>query len=81
MSEELLFANISEPEMTVINFDDRMGEVDRRHIEVFPKRWNLRPYNRTNGEITRILRLTAAYHKLREERKAGVTTRNCQKDP
>ena len=41
ISEDLLFAKISEPEMTVINFDDqfrdRMGEVDRGHIEVFPK--------------------------------------------
>ena len=47
MSEDLLFAKISEPEMTVINFDDhfcdRMGEVERGHIEVFPKLWNLRP--------------------------------------
>ena len=37
MSEDLLFAKISEPEMTVINFDDhfrdRMGEVERGHIE------------------------------------------------
>ena len=59
--------------MTVINFDeqfrDRMGEVDRGHIEVFPKLWNLRPYDKTNGEVTRIPRLTAAYHKLREETK------------
>ena len=41
MGEDLLFAKISEPEMTVINFDDhfrdRMGEVDRGHIEVFPR--------------------------------------------
>ena len=33
MSEDLLFAKVSEPEMTVGNFDDhfrdRMGEVDR----------------------------------------------------
>ena len=40
MSEDLLFAKISEPEMTVINLDDnfrdRMGEVDGGHIEVFP---------------------------------------------
>ena len=46
MSEDLLFAKISEPEMTVIIFDDhfrdRMGKVDRGHIEVFPKLWNLR---------------------------------------
>ena len=74
-----MFANISEPEMTVKNFDDhfrdRMGEVGRGHIDVFPKLWNLRP----SGEITRIPRLTASYHKLREETKAGVTTRNCQK--
>ena len=72
-SEDLLFAKISELEMTVINFDDyfrdRMGEVDRGHIEVLPKLWNLKPYNKTNGEIAKILRLTASYHKLREETK------------
>ena len=73
MSEDLLFAKISEPEKTVINFDDhsrdRMGEVERGHIEVFPKLWNLRPYDKTNGEITTVPRLTAAYHKVREETK------------
>ena len=73
MSEDLLFAKISEPEMTVINFDDhfcdRMGEVERGHIEVFPKLWNLRPYDKTNGEMIRVPRLTAAYHKVREETK------------
>ena len=73
MSEDLLFAKISEPEMTVINFDDhfrdRMGEVERGHIEVFPKLWNLRPYDKTNGEMTRVPRLTPAYHKVREETK------------
>ena len=73
MSEDLLFAKISEPEMTVVNFDDhfrdRMGEVESGPIEVFPKLWNQRPYDKTNGEITRIPRLTAAYHKLREETK------------
>ena len=59
--------------MTVIKFDDhfrdRMGEVDRGHIEVFPKLWNLRPYDKTNGEVTRIPRLTAEYLKLREATK------------
>ena len=73
MSEDLLFAKILEPEMTVINFDDhfrdRIGEVERGHIEVFPKLWNLRPYDKTNGEITRVPRLTAAFHKVREETK------------
>ena len=73
MSEDLLFAKISEPEMTVINFDDhfrdRKGEVERGHIEVFPRLWNLRPYDKTNGEITRVPRLTAAYHKVRDETK------------
>ena len=73
MSENLLFAKISEPEMTVVNFDDhfcdRMGEVARWHIEVFTKLWDLRPYDKTNGEITRFPRLTAAYHKVREETK------------
>ena len=71
MSEDFLFAKISEPEMTVINFDDhfrdRMGEMDRGHIEVFPKLWNIRPFYRTNDEVTRIPRLTAAYHKMMEE--------------
>ena len=71
MSENLLFGKIAEPEMTVVNFDDhfrdRMGELDRGHFEVFPKLWNLRPYDKTNGEITKIPRLTAAYHKVREE--------------
>ena len=71
MSQDLLFGKIAEPEMTVVNFDDhfRMVEVERGHIEVFPKLWNLRPYDKTNGEITRIPRLTAAYHKVREETK------------
>ena len=73
MSEDLLFAKISEPEMMVVNIDDhfrdRMEEVDRGHIEVFPKLWNLRPFYKTNGEITKFLRLTAAYHKVREETK------------
>ena len=73
MSEDLLFAKISEPEMTVINFDDNshdcMGEVDRGHIEVFSRLWNLRPYDKTNGEVTRIPRLMSSYHKVREETK------------
>ena len=36
---------------------------------MFPKLWNLRPYDKTNGEMTRVPRLTAAYHKVREETK------------
>ena len=73
MKEDSLFAKISETEMTAINFDDQlrngMGEVDRGHIEAFPKLWNLRPYNKTNGEITRTPNLMASYHKAREETK------------
>ena len=53
MSVDLFFAKISVPEMTVVNFDDhfrdRMGEVESGHNEVFPKLWNLRPYDKTNG--------------------------------
>ena len=83
MSEDLLFAKISEPEMTAINFDDhfrdRMDEVDGGNIEVFPKLWNLRSYNKTNGEITRILWLMASYHKVREETKGWATIRSCQR--
>ena len=73
MSEDLLFGKIAEPEMTVIIFDDhfrdRMGKVERGHFDVFPKLWNLRPYDKTKGEITRIPCLTTAYHKVREETK------------
>ena len=75
MSEDVLFAKISEQEMTVVNFADhfrdRMGEVGRGHIVVFPKLWNLRPYDKTNGEVTRINRLTAAYNKVREDETLG----------
>ena len=74
MGEDLLLAKISEPEMTVINFDeisrDWLGEVDREHIEVFSRLWNLTPYDKTNGEVTRIPRLMSSYHKVREETKA-----------
>ena len=56
MSEVLLFAKIAEPEMAAINvndrFRDRMGKVNRGHIEVFPKLSSLRPYDKTNCEIT-----------------------------
>ena len=73
MKEDLLLAKISETEMTAINFDDNfrdsMGEVHRGHIEAFPKLWNLRPYNKTNGEITRTPRLMASYDKTREKTK------------
>ena len=55
MSEDLLLAMLSEQEMAVINFvdhfQDRMGEVDRGHYEVFSKLWNLRPHDKTNGEV------------------------------
>ena len=48
-------------------------------IEVFPRLWNLRPYDKTNGEITRVPRLTAAYHKVREETKDWAITRSCRR--
>ena len=58
ISEDLLFAKVAEPDLTAENFrdhfSDRMGEVDRGHIEMFPKLWKLRPYDKTNGDITRI---------------------------
>ena len=43
--------------------------MERGHIEVFPKLWNLRPYDKMNGDTTRIPRLTTAYHRVREETK------------
>ena len=73
MSEDLLFEKIAEPEMTPINFHkhfcDRMGDEERGHIEVYPNLWNLRPYNKTNGDTTRIPRLLAAYQRVRKELK------------
>ena len=70
MSGDLLIAKISELEMTDDHFLDRMGEVDRGRIDVFPKLWSLRPYNKTNDEITRNPRLIASYQKLREKTKS-----------
>ena len=47
--------------MTAVNFNDhfrdRMGEMDRGNIEVFPKLLNLRLYGRTNSEIARTPRI------------------------
>ena len=71
MSDDLLFAKLAEPDMTAVNFNDhfrdRMGGVDSGHIVVFPKLWNLRPYDKTNGETTRIPRLIVPYQKVRKE--------------
>ena len=73
MSDDVLFAKISEPVMTIIHvndhFRDRMGGVDRGHIQVFLKLWKIGPYNKTNGKVTKIPRLIASYHKLREKTK------------
>ena len=69
ISEDLLFAKISEPDMNVITTSETGLGNRRGHIEVFPKLCNLRSYDKTNGEVTRTPRLTAAYHKLREETK------------
>ena len=40
-----------------------MGEVDRGHIKLFPELWNLRAYDKTNDERTRIPRIIASYQK------------------
>ena len=62
---------IDEPKMFTISFNnlfrDRMGEVERGHAEVYPKLWNLRLCDRTNGEIFRISKLLRAYQKLRKK--------------
>ena len=44
-----------------------MGEMDRGHLEVSTKLWNLIPYGKTNGELTRISQLIAAYQKVKKE--------------
>ena len=71
MNEDFLFVKIAEPDMTLINFNDhfrdQMGQVERVHIKVFPQLWNLRPYDRTNAEITKIPRLIVPCQKVRKE--------------
>ena len=61
MSEVSLFAKKAEPDMTAVNFNHRFryrtGKVDRGHIEMFTKLWNLRPNDKTNDQISRIPRL------------------------
>ena len=73
MSVDLLFDKVAEPEMTAIKFNDpfrdRMGEVERGHIEVFPKLWSLRPYDKRNGDIARIPCLMVSYQNMKEETK------------
>ena len=58
MSEDVLFRKIAEPELIAINFNnhlrDRMGEVERGRVEVYPILWNLRHYDKTYGEVPRI---------------------------
>ena len=80
MRGDLAFAKIAEPDMTAVNFHDhfrdRMGEVDRGHIELFPKLWNLRAYEKTNDEITRIPCIIASYQKVRTEMKTGAITKS-----
>ena len=46
-----------------------MSEVERGQLEVFPKLWNLRLYDKTNGEIIRIHRLRLSYQNVKEETK------------
>ena len=71
ISEDLLFAKTAEPDIKAVSFNDhfldRMGKKDRRHTEMFPKLWKLRPYDRTNGEITRLPCLIVPYQKMRKE--------------
>ena len=71
MSKDLLFGKVAEPCVAAMNFKNhlrhRMGEVDRGNLEVILRIWNLRPYHKSNGEITRIPRLIASYQKVRKK--------------
>ena len=50
MSKDLLFVKVAEHDMTAVifnnHFSDRMGEVNRGHLEVFPTLWNLQPHDK-----------------------------------
>ena len=66
MSKALLFGKIAEPELIAINFNNRFrDEVERGHVKVYPKLWNLIPYGKTNEEVSRIPRILTVYQKLR----------------
>ena len=71
--------------MTVIIFDDQVrdgiGEVDRAHIEGFSKLWNLRPYNKTNAEVTRIPRLKVSRLRAFETNERRVAKYSEMMDP
>ena len=73
MSQDLLFGKLADSELIAINFNnhfgDRMGEVEREHVKVYPKFRNLRPYDKTNREMSRIPILLTAYRKLRKKTK------------
>ena len=50
MREDLLFGKLAVSDMTAVNFNnsfyDGMVEMDRGHLQVFPKLWNLQNYVR-----------------------------------
>ena len=56
MIEDLLFAKIAKPHMIALVFNDlfcdSMGDVKTKHVEIYPKFWNHRFYDKVNSEVT-----------------------------
>ena len=83
MSVEFLFAKTAEPDMTAVNFNshfcDRMDKMDRGQIKVQPKLWNLRPYDRMKGEITRTFCPIASYQKVKKKKNGAILQKKYQR--
>ena len=78
MSGDLMFGELDERDLEAIfnkHFRDRMGEMERGHMEVYSK--NLRPYDKANGEVLEISRLLTANQKVRKKRKNRKISMSC----
>ena len=69
--QNVAVGKIVDPELITINFNahfcDRIGDVDRGHIEVLSKLLNLRSFIKTDGKVTRTRRLLTTFQRIRKE--------------
>ena len=67
----MYFRKIAKPDVMALHlikhFVDRIGEVERVHIEVFSKLWNLQPCDKTNSEVSKNTSMLTVYQKMRKE--------------
>ena len=71
MSETVLFGEVKDPELIVLNFSSqlqcRMSGKRENPIEVYPKFWNLNPLEKQAGEILEIPTWMDAFDLIRKE--------------